>query len=105
MRQPASYLVLIASATCVACYPPIEQSHIDANVPEDSEFNRLLERDLTTQFVSRLSAKGPVRVQSTLLREGPTQTGIAYPKFYLWVTVHDDGRVLFEGAVRVAAIE
>ena len=39
-----------------------------------------------------------------LLRKGPTQSGVAYPKYYAWVRVHrHDG--LLEGAVRLAAID
>lgn len=39
-----------------------------------------------------------------LLRKEPTQSGVAYPKYYAWVRVHrDDG--LLEGAVRLAAVD
>jgi hypothetical protein len=39
------------------------------------------------------------------LREGPTQTGISYPKFYLWVKVYIGKETMAEGAIRVAAVE
>lgn len=46
-----------------------------------------------------------LRVEYELLRQGPTQTGIAYPKYYAWVKGFDGSRVVLEGAARIAAIE
>lgn len=40
-----------------------------------------------------------------LLRNSPTQSGIAYPKFYAWVKVFSGSELLQEGAVHLAAIE
>jgi hypothetical protein len=81
----------------------IQSSHIDANVPDEKEFDSILKRDLAKYFSD--SEKGKIEVNYELLRKGPTQTGVAYPKFYLWVRVNKDGKVSKEGAVRVAAIE
>jgi hypothetical protein len=40
-----------------------------------------------------------------LLRRQATQSGVAYPKFYLWIRTRSaDGRSI-SGAVRVAAVE
>jgi hypothetical protein len=39
-----------------------------------------------------------------LLRDEPTQTGTAFPKFYLWVWITRPSGAIDEGAVRVAAI-
>ena len=53
-------------------------------------------------------SKGGTSVSSVeyqLLRKEPTQSGVAYPKFYAWVKVNSGSQLLFEGAVRVAAIE
>jgi len=44
-------------------------------------------------------------VEYELPREGPTQTGIAYPKYYIWVKCFKGQKVASEGAVRLAAIE
>lgn len=81
----------------------IAKSHIESNVPEDAEFNKLLQRDLDGYFIKKYSKS--VNVSWEFLREGPTQTGIAYPKYYVWVTVLDRGKELAQGAVRLAAIE
>jgi len=77
--------------------------HIEANVPEQSTFKPFLVRDLNSYFTTAL--KKPIRVEYDLLRKGPTQTGIAYPKFYAWVRVFDGNKLVEEGAVRVAACD
>ena len=81
----------------------IAQSHIKANVPEQADFYTFMERDLKAYFANK--KERVLRVTYELLRDGPTQTGVAYPKFYLWVTVADGEKIVDEGAVRVAAIE
>jgi hypothetical protein len=81
----------------------IAQSHIDANVPPSSTFDSLLRRDLTQYFQASLD--GNLTIDFDLLRRGPTQTGISYPKFYLWVQVHRDGKLLKDGYARVQAVD
>jgi len=49
--------------------------------------------------------KKDVVVEYQLLRDGPTQSGTAFPNFYVWVTVKENGTLLEDGAVRVAAME
>jgi hypothetical protein len=79
----------------------VAKSHIDGNVPEGKLFDEYLTRNLTAYFCK--DAKD-CRVQYELLREGPTQTGISYPKYYLWTKTWIGGTVM-AGAVRVAAID
>lgn len=81
----------------------VSRSHIEANVPLESDFDAILRRDLTDYF--RRSAQEPVKVEYELLRKGPTQSGVAYPKFYAWVKVFTQNNSTQQGAVRVAAIE
>ena len=92
-------LVSLAIAACVA--DPIQQSHIDGNVPAPADFHRLLQRDLDAYFRGKGSS-----VRYEMLRDGPTQSGVAYPKFYAWVSItpSTSGSPL-EGAVRLAAID
>ncbi len=53
-----------------------------------------------------LGARAEEEVTFELLREGPTQSGVSYPKFYLWVRVLSaDGDRQRSGAVRVAAVD
>ncbi len=80
----------------------VAQSHIDGNIPDKANFAEFLERDLNAYF-SKLICK-PVVVDYELLRDGPTQTGISYPKYYAWVKAIEDNQTLSEGAVRLAAI-
>jgi hypothetical protein len=79
-------------------------SHIQANVPGTMVFRAYLKRDVG-EYLSKRAEKEVV-VDYELLREAPTQTGVAYPKFYAWVRGSDnDKRIIFEGAMRLAAIE
>jgi hypothetical protein len=80
----------------------IQRSHIEANVPGPTEFSRLLQRDLDSYFTK---ARGKTsRVEYEMLRDGPTQSGVAYPKFYVWVRVFEGTSAIDQGAVRLAAI-
>ncbi len=81
----------------------IAESHIEGNVPNSEDFDSYMKRDLDAYFQS-VTGKA-VEIKFELLREGPTQTGIAYPKFYLWVKLFEKDALINEGAVRVAAIE
>jgi hypothetical protein len=101
----ASVLLWPISALCQGgSSDPIAASHIEANVPPPGDFDRILHRDLEAYFGSK-GAGGHVSVEYELLRQGPTQSGVAYPKFYAWVQVQEGGRLLRAGAVRLAAIE
>lgn len=85
--------------------PPanVAASSIQANVPAAPKFGRLLTRDLTAYF-AKSTGKG-VTVKYEPLRDGPTQTGVSFPKFYVWVRVSRGGKQIGEGAARVAAVE
>ena len=97
------FLTLCCSmALCQSLQESIADSHIRANVPDEKHFDKFLRRDLERYFKDR--KKKAVTVQYELLRKGPTQTGIAYPKFYAWVTILDHEALVEEGAVRVAAV-
>lgn len=80
----------------------IQRSHIDGNVPVQEDFDLFMERDLKAYFSSY---GGNIKLEYQLLRDGPTQSGVAYPKYYVWVQVSEGGEILQEGAARIAAIE
>ena len=80
----------------------IAASHIDANVPRSKLFDESLKRNLNSYFCPEAK---DCQVEYQLLRDGPTQTGIAYPKYYLWVKCSKLKSRTAEGAVRVAARE
>ena len=99
-----------AAAGAAGQNPPAEQapesvdeSHLRANVPDAKDFDNFLKRDLAAYFKG--GREGTVAVEYELLRDGPTQTGVAYPKFYAWVKARKNGRLFAEGAARVAAVE
>jgi hypothetical protein len=113
-RAVGSFPPFPAGAECIASQPfglEVERdaleaaraSHVDANVPDRADFDRLLQRDLAAYFV-REPAQGR-RLEYELLRDGSTQSGTALPKFYAWVRVSGGGAPVEEGAVRVAAVE
>lgn len=77
--------------------------HVEANVPEDKNFESFLVRDLTAFFATNKDKK--VTVEFELLRKAATQVGVAYPKYYAWVKVSENGKLTKQGAVRIAAIE
>jgi hypothetical protein len=82
----------------------VQKSHIDANVPDEKDFDRILQRDITT-YVTDRGDKG-ITVKMELLRNGPTQSGVAFPKFYIWIEKRDaKGNIVEEAAARIAAIE
>jgi hypothetical protein len=100
--------LLLLAGLCItesACDSPVAQSHIDANVPDSTSFDAFMERDLTVYFEKTLETSGKIHVDYQLLRKGSTQTGISYPKFYVWAKIFSGSRILTEGAVSVAAVD
>ncbi|HAH23074.1 MAG TPA: hypothetical protein DCL77_04810, partial [Prolixibacteraceae bacterium] len=106
------FLFLIVSFCCNGQYSQssseqktlidIQKSHIDDNVANQAQFDSLMKRDLEKYFSATF---GPVSVKWEFLRNGATQSGVAYPKYYLWTKIYNGDKLLNEGAVRVAAIE
>lgn len=99
-------LLLVPGAAPVRAQFPddsIAQSHIDGNVPPKAVFDKLLHRDLQRYF--QHNPRSPVKVEVEMLRDGPTQAGLSYPKFYVWVKVYRKGKLVEEGALRLAAVE
>lgn len=85
-------------------FQEIQRSHIDGNVPDAADFERFLRRDLADYFAAARKMKS-VPVEYEPLRRGPTQSGVSYPKFYLWVRIAGGKTPQDRGAVRVAAVE
>jgi len=101
----------LAISALLACFslPALSQSalqssHIEANVPPSESFEPFLRRDLLA-FFNAPGASTVTRVEFKLLREAPTQSGVAYPKYYLWVKSFAGSALQQEGAARVAAID
>lgn len=82
----------------------ILKSHIKANVSPESEFNTYLVRDLIHYFNTDTATKD-ITINYELLRDNPTQSGAAFPRFYLWVKVYSNNQLIKQGAIRIAAIE
>jgi hypothetical protein len=80
----------------------IAESHIKANLVEQTDFERVLTRDLESYFSEIFET--PVTVEFEMLRNIPTQSGVSLPKFYLWVILKNGQTTFEKGAVRVASI-
>jgi hypothetical protein len=102
-RNACSILLAILGVLFLISCNLVALSHVQGNVPPGEDFDAFLKRDLEGHF-RELSGRN-VSVDWELLREGPTQSGMSYPKFYAWVTVYDQDIVIDEGAVAVAAVD
>jgi len=80
----------------------VAKSHVEGNVPPGKLFDELLTRDLNNYFCRN---SNDCKIEYEFLREGPTQSGTSYPKYYVWVKTFKGSTVADEGAVRVAAVE
>jgi hypothetical protein len=106
------FLVAIVSHACNAqtlkensekkVMQEIQQSHIDANIPDKNRFDSLLKRDLQKHFSALY---GPINIDWKFLRDGPTQSGVSYPKYYLWLKIKNTDEPISEGAVCVQAVD
>jgi hypothetical protein len=95
--------VLLTQTPDARVIEDIQRSHIEGNVPPPGQFAKLLQRDLEAYF--NAPKRRGIRVEHELLRDGPTQSGVSYPKFYLWVRVLEGESVVRQGAARVAAMD
>ena len=97
--------ILIFPSVCFAQpkdMAEIQRSHIEGNVPNEADFDIYLGRDLEAYFSS---FGDNITLKYQLLRDGPTQSGVSYPKYYIWVQVFEGSNIVQESAARVAAIE
>jgi hypothetical protein len=101
--NPFAFLLTVFWLVSLVACDPVASSHVQANVPEEDSFDAILRRDLETYFRD-LTGKD-VSVEFELLRKGPTQSGVSYPKYYVYVKLYDGSAVADEGAVRVAAVD
>jgi hypothetical protein len=103
-----SALLLAAALAAVhihlSAQPDVQRSHIAANVPPAETAEAILRRDLTA-FFTATSKQEVTALEISPLREGPTQSGTSYPKFYFWVKALNGSTVCAEGAIRVAAVQ
>lgn len=95
-------LVVSWSPAMVFGQSSVAESHIQANVTPQSSFDSILKRDLLSYFIAK-GVSAP-KVEYVLLRDGPTQTGIAFPKFYAWVRISSGNKLVDEGAARLSAM-
>ncbi|MFI5398614.1 MAG: hypothetical protein ACHQ9S_24055 [Candidatus Binatia bacterium] len=93
-------ILVVGQAASAQLLQDVQRSHIEANVPAPADFDRFLRRDLGDYFAKERGLKA-VSVEFELLREEPTQSGVSYPKFYLWVRIAGGTSSDDRGAVRL----
>jgi hypothetical protein len=103
MKTVVFAAVLLVLPSLAASQMPLQQSHVEANVPSQQDFEAFLDRDLLAHFKGA-GFPSATAVEAQLLRKEPTQSGVAYPKYYAWIKIKNGSQLLTEGAVRVAAI-
>ncbi len=80
----------------------IRRDQVAANVPPNSRFHEYLERDVRAFLVQR--NQEDVQLSVDLLRTPPTQVGIAFPKYYVWIEASSPTQGDLSVAARVAAV-
>lgn len=83
--------------------PDVAVGHVAANVPGTHGFRAFLIRDLIAYLKPIHGDK--LTLDYELLRDGATQSGLAYPKYYVWLNATNDAGMVVEGAARVAAVD
>ncbi len=104
MRRYIILIVGLLISLTTSAQPLLQQPQIEGNVPEPQVFELALKRDLVAYFKSNGLATAD-RVEFRLLRDAPTQSGVAYPKYYAWINIYSGKTSLQRGAVRLAAID
>lgn len=96
---PAAFLS--AQAWCAT-----PATRIEDRAAEIAYLNIAMQRDLLIHF-QRSGLPGARQVETLLLRDVPTQSGMAYPKYYAWARVsgHGGAPLLQQGVVRLAEVD
>jgi hypothetical protein len=92
-------LLLMQGTACATGTDSTDSARTVAEPRVDS----LMRRGLQQYFTQRDGAGSQLRY--SYLRSGPTITGIAYPKYYVWIDSRRGDSLLAEGAARVALID
>ena len=72
-----------------------------SDIPRQATFDQELSWAILVYFTTNQSST--VGISYELLRKEPTITGLAYPKYYVWVEVRSDWKLVQAGAARLAA--
>lgn len=71
------------------------------HLPPPDKFQLFLKRDLELHFSSEVPS---VRVEYEQLNIVPSQVGVGWPKYFLWVRIFSRNKLVNEGAAKVAGI-
>lgn len=81
----------------------VQRSQIEGNTPPAASFDSFLTRDLLAYFKTHDAKVN--RVEWKFLRQGAIQSGVSYPKSYVWARLYHSQQFLGSGAVRVEAVD
>jgi len=96
-------LMLIPAYPATAQLEDVQRPHTEGNTPPVASFALFLNRDLLAYFKIRNATVN--RVEWKFLRQGATQSGVSYPKFYVWARLYNHKQFLESGAVRIEAVD
>ncbi|MGE4537150.1 MAG: hypothetical protein AB7D37_08725 [Desulfovibrio sp.] len=108
VKYIALFLFVLSAGIALSILGPflmltsIGLEHTEAYSPDAAHFEDFLARDTQAYFSKRQGR--PVTVRYEYLRQGPTQSGIGFPRYYIWVQIFADGREINAGAVKVAGV-
>lgn len=79
----------------------ISQANIIGNTPSKTDFHGFMVRDLTEYFRQKYKH---CRITYEMLQDEPTQAGVGYPHYYVWVKVYQQNSLVTQGAARLSAM-
>lgn len=97
-------LFILLKVSIYFAFKDINESHVEGNIPNVEVFDTYLYRDISKYFEEKGFSNFQIKYE--FLRDKPTQSGLAYPKYYLWVFIYSvDNTLIDQGALRLAAID
>lgn len=96
-NSPAvAVLLIIICCIYSACVPSFVKNEDSSS---DKEVEDIINSALNKHFEDIWKRK--VAIKSLFLRKGKTVSGTSFPKFYVWVEIYENNRILEDGAARI----
>jgi len=80
-----------------------QNESVHEGIPDEKTFEPLLIRVLSSYFEDDRFKN--LQFRYMLLADHPFQSGIAFPKYYLWIEKYDGSRFIGQGVMEIAAID
>lgn len=95
---------LLAPLAVLQAQPSAPQSRLASNIPPRDSFDLFLQRDINSYFQVP-GRPSSLAVKWELLKDASAQIGVGSPTYFMWVAVSHESTLLYEGAMRLAAID